>query len=132
MRAEKHSLRNAIRAVVCIALAAALAFIFAKTDLPTLAWGIASQFAKYAYNDMAHNNSEGLLNQIVGIGIFVGAIFAGWRIRAMNRQATAAEGGHCQNDVFSMRTGCQVRPAGILDAPSESLSEFSYRALPNN
>lgn len=113
MRTEKHSLRNAIRAVVYIALAAALVLIFAKTDLPALAWGIASQFAKYAYNDMAHNNSEGLLNQIVGIGIFIGAIFAAWRIRAMNRQASAAEGGHRDG---RFEKGAEMMSADVLTA----------------
>lgn len=113
IRAEKHSLRNAMRAVLCIALAAALVFIFANTDLPAQAWGIASQFANYAYNDMAHNNSVGLLNQIVGIGIFIGAIFAAWRIRAMNRQASAAEGGHRDG---RFEKGAEMMSADVLTA----------------
>lgn len=113
MRTEKHYLRNAIRVVVCIALVAALVFIFAKTDLPALAWGIASQFAKYAYNDMANNNSVGLLNPLIGIGIIVGSTFAVWRLRTMNRQASAAEGGHRDG---RFEKGAEMMSADVLTA----------------
>lgn len=110
---EKYSRRNAVCALGCLVLAIALVFIFAKTDLLALAWGIASRFLNYAYNDIAYNNSEGLLNQIIGIGIIIGAIFAAWRIRAMNRQASAAEGGHRDG---RFEKGAEMMSADVLTA----------------
>ena len=112
-RAEIRSRWNAVRVLGGIALAVALAFIFAKTDLPALAWGISARILNYAYNDITHNNSEGLFNQIIGIGIIIGAIFAAWRIRAMNRQAAAAEGGHRDG---RFEKGAEMMSADVLTA----------------
>ena len=112
-QANKHLRWYAVRALWCIAVAVSIVFVYAKTNIPAQAGEHVSRFLGYAFNDMATNNSEGLLNPLIGIGIIVGSTFAVWRLRTMNRQASAAEGGHRDG---RFEKGAEMMSAEVLTA----------------